>query len=60
MFQVVKKVTGGKPCATRRSSGGRQDILKALLTPDDFTHQWVKECMAIYIISEAFLTTDTA
>jgi hypothetical protein len=30
MFQVLNKVTGGKPCATRRSSGGRQVILKAL------------------------------
>ena len=31
MFQVLNKVTGGKPCATRRSSGGRRVILKALL-----------------------------
>jgi hypothetical protein len=30
MFQVLKKVTGGKPHATRRSSGGRRVILKAL------------------------------
>ena len=32
MFQVLNKVTGGKPRATRRSSGGRQVILKALNT----------------------------
>jgi hypothetical protein len=31
MFQELNKVTGGKPRATRRSSGGRQVILKALL-----------------------------
>ena len=31
IFQVLNKVTGGKLCATRRSSGGRQLILKALL-----------------------------
>ena len=30
MFQVLNKVTGGKPRATRRSSGGRRVILKAL------------------------------
>ena len=30
MFQVLNKVTGGKPRATRRSSGSRQVILKAL------------------------------
>jgi hypothetical protein len=30
MFQVVNKVTGGKHRATRRSSGGRRVILKAL------------------------------
>jgi hypothetical protein len=30
MFQVLNKVTGGKPRATCRSSGGRQVILKAL------------------------------
>ena len=31
MFQVLNKVTGGKPRATRRSSGGRRVILKALI-----------------------------
>jgi hypothetical protein len=31
MFQVLNKVTGGKPHATRRSSGGRRVILKALI-----------------------------
>ena len=31
MFQILNKVTGGKPRATRRSSGGRRVILKALL-----------------------------
>jgi hypothetical protein len=31
MFQVLNKVTSGKPCATRWSSGGRRVILKALL-----------------------------
>ena len=30
MFQELNKVTGGKPRATRRSSGGRRVILKAL------------------------------
>jgi hypothetical protein len=30
MFQVLNKVTGGKPRATRRSSSGRWVILKAL------------------------------
>jgi hypothetical protein len=29
-IQVLNKVTGGKPRATRRSSGGRRVILKAL------------------------------
>jgi hypothetical protein len=32
MFQVLNKVTGGKPRAIRRSSGGRRVILKALRT----------------------------
>jgi hypothetical protein len=31
MFQVLNKVTGRKPRATRRSSGGRRVILKALI-----------------------------
>jgi hypothetical protein len=31
MFQELNKVTGGKPRATRRSSGGRRVILKALI-----------------------------
>ena len=30
MFQELNKVTGGKPRATRRNSGGRRVILKAL------------------------------
>ena len=30
MFQVLNKVTGRKRRATRRSSGGRRVILKAL------------------------------
>ena len=30
MFQVLNKVTGGKTRATRRSSGGRWVILKAM------------------------------
>jgi hypothetical protein len=30
IFQVLNKVTGGKPRGTRRSSGGRRLILKAL------------------------------
>jgi hypothetical protein len=30
MFQVLNKVTDGKSRATRRSSGGRRVILKAL------------------------------
>ena len=33
MFQVLDKVTGGKPCATLRSYGGRWVILKALNWP---------------------------
>ena len=32
MFQVLSKITGGKPRATRRSYGGRRVILKALRT----------------------------
>jgi hypothetical protein len=36
MFQVLNKVTGGKPRATRRSSGGRRVILKALNTAIEF------------------------
>ena len=31
IFQVLNKVTGGKPRGTRRSSGGRRLILKALV-----------------------------
>jgi hypothetical protein len=31
MFQALNKVTGGKPRATRRTSGGRRVILKALI-----------------------------
>ena len=31
MFQVLNKVTGGKPRATRRSYGGRRVILKTLV-----------------------------
>jgi hypothetical protein len=30
IFQVLNKVTGGKPCSTCRSSGGRRLILKTL------------------------------
>ena len=30
IFQVLNKVTGGKPCSTCRSSGSHRLILKAL------------------------------
>jgi hypothetical protein len=38
MFQVLNKVTGGKPRATRRSSGGRRVILKALIDIQLYQH----------------------
>ena len=37
IFQVLNKVTGGKLRGTRRSSGGRQLILKAVES-HDFSH----------------------
>jgi hypothetical protein len=51
MFQVLNKVTGGKPRATHRSSGGRRIILKALpttskqLVPKILNRRHVQKCL---------------
>ena len=64
MFQVLNKVTGGKPRATRRSSGGRRVILKALSggleTKATFTlyriafHSDVKKHLYLYHLGTLF------